>query len=114
MIAGNELVRKKPLLRSLSLVIALTVPARLLYSHALAEEGFGGLTFRKGLWKFVRTLEIVTHSNSRQKLLEREMTRCVDPTIAMKTTFSSAPFGSCHSANPEKVNNRYIFSNRCD
>jgi hypothetical protein len=42
------------------------------------------------------------------------MTRCVDPTQAMKATFSSAPVGNCHSAKPEKVNNRYIFSNRCD
>src|SRR4029077_14940481 len=66
------------------------------------------------LWKFVRTLEIVTHSNSRQKLLEREMTRCVDPTQAMKATFASAPAGHCHSSKPQKVNNRYIFSNRCD
>jgi hypothetical protein len=114
MIAGNELARKKSLARSLSLMIALTVSAPLLSSHALAEDGFGGPTFRKGLWKFVRTLEIVTHSNGRQKLMEREMTRCVDPTTAMKATFSSAPVGSCHSAKPQKVNNRYIFSNRCD
>jgi len=114
MIAGNKLVRKNSRIRSLSLVIALTVSAPLLSSHALAEDGFGGPTFRKGLWKFVRTLEIVTQSNSRQKLIEREMTRCVDPTIAMKATFSSAPVGSCQSAKPEKVNNRYIFSNRCD
>ena len=114
MIAGNERARKKSLSRSLSLVIALTVSAPLLPSHALAEDGFSGPTFRKGLWKFVRTLEIVSHSNSGQKLLEREMTRCVDPTHAMKATFSSASVGSCQSAKPEKINNRYIFSNRCD
>src|SRR6266702_204355 len=114
MVAGNELARKKPFTRSLALVIALTVSAPWLSSHALAEDGFGGPTFRKGLWKFVRTLEIVKHGNGRQKLLEREMTRCVDPTTAMKATFSSAPVGSCHSSKPEKINNRYIFSNRCD
>jgi len=114
MIADNELVRKKSRARFLSLVIALTVSAPLLSSQALAEDGFGGPTFRKGLWKFVRTLEIVSHGNGRQKLLEREMTRCVDPTHAMKATFSSAPVGSCQSSKPQKVNNRYIFSNRCD
>ena len=114
MTAGNRRARKKSLTRNLSLMIALTVSAPLLSSHALAEDGFGGPTFRKGLWKFVRTLEIVTQSNSRQKLLERQMTRCVDPTIAMKATFSSASVGSCQSAKPEKVNNRYSFSNRCD
>jgi len=96
-------------------VIALTISAPLLSSQAFAEEGFGGPSFRKGLWKFVRTLEIVSHSsNGRQKLIEREMTRCVDPTMAMKATFASAPVGNCHSSKPEKVNNRYIFSNRCD
>ena len=68
----------------------------------------------KGLWRFVRTLEIVKPQNVRQKLLEREMTRCVDPTHAMKATFSTNSIGSCHSSRPEKVNNRYIFSNRCD
>jgi hypothetical protein len=100
--------------RCFSVMIASIVAAPLLASQAQAEEGFGGPTFRKGMWRFVRTLEIVTHSNVRQKLLEREMTRCVDPTQAMKATFSSAPVGNCHSAKPEKVNNKYIFSNRCD
>jgi hypothetical protein len=100
--------------RCFSVMIVSIVAAPLLASQAQAEEGFGGPTFRKGMWRFVRTLEIVTHSNVRQKLLEREMTRCVDPTQAMKATFSSAPVGNCHSAKPEKVNNKYIFSNRCD
>ena len=42
------------------------------------------------------------------------MTRCVDPTQAMKATFSSASIGSCHPSKPEKISNKYIFSNRCD
>jgi hypothetical protein len=42
------------------------------------------------------------------------MTRCVDPTVAMKATFSSAPVGNCVSAKPEKADNKYTFSNRCD
>src|SRR5689334_1928467 len=114
MIADRELPPKKSRTRGLSVLIALIVSAPLLSSHASAEEGFGGPTFRKGLWKFVRTLEIVTQSSGGQKLLEREMTRCVDPTHAMKATFSSAPVGNCHSSKPQKVNNRYTFSNRCD
>ena len=109
-----DMVRPKPFAGSLTVVIALLLAAPLLSSHARAEEAFGGPTFRKGLWRFVRTLEIVKPQNVRQKLLEREMTRCVDPTQAMKATFSSASIGSCHSSRPEKVNNRYIFSNRCD
>ena len=114
MSVGNEPARNKSLARGLCLVIALTISAPLLSSQAFAEEGFGGPTFRKGLWKFVRTLEIVTHTRGNQKLLEREMTRCVDPTTAMKATFASGPVGNCHSSKPEKINNRYIFSNRCD
>src|SRR5437588_7821925 len=96
------------------LVIALMVAGPLLSSQAKADEAFGGPTFRKGMWRFVRTLEVAMGSKVKHKLLEREMTRCVDPTQAMKATFSSSPVGNCHSAKPEKVNNRYIFSNRCD
>ena len=114
MISGSKVTWKKSLTRSLFLVIAVTLSVPLLCSDALAEDGFGGPTFRKGLWKFVRTLEIISRSNGHQKLMEREMTRCVDPTTAMKATFASAPVGSCQSSKPQKVNNRYIFSNRCD
>jgi hypothetical protein len=32
----------------------------------------------------------------------------------MKTTFSSAPVGSCVSDKPEKVGNKYTFGHRCD
>jgi hypothetical protein len=42
------------------------------------------------------------------------MTRCVDPTQAMKATFSSVSVGNCHSSRPEKISNKYVFSNRCD
>jgi hypothetical protein len=94
-------------------LVGLLVAAPLLASQAQAEEAFGGPTFRRGMWRFVRTLEVVG-SNVRHKLLEREMTRCVDPTHAMKATFSSAPVGNCHSSRPAKINNTYIFSNRCD
>ena len=106
--------RPKTLVRSLSVVVALLSAPSLLPSQAQAEQSFGGPTFRKGLWRFVRTLEIVKPQNVREKLLEREMTRCVDPTHAMIATFSSAPVGSCHPSRPEMVNNKYIFSNRCD
>ena len=113
MTLGN-LARSKIFTHGLGVMIASFVAAPLLVSHAQAEDGFGGPTFRKGMWRFVRTLEIVTHSNVRHKLLEHDMTRCVDPTQAMKATFSSSPVGNCHSAKPQKINNKYIFSNRCD
>src|SRR5215213_4372508 len=83
-------------------------------SQASAEGGFGGPSFRKGMWHFVRTLELVTHRKTKHRLQEREMTRCVDPTVAMKATFSSPSVGSCVTATPEKFDNKYTFANRCD
>jgi hypothetical protein len=73
-------------------------------------------SFRKGLWRFIRTLDVVRNSNKNVKyrVVDREMTRCVDPTQAMKATFSSAPVGSCVSDKPEKVGNKYTFGHRCD
>jgi hypothetical protein len=83
--------------RCLCVAIAL-IAVGLVPSQSKAE-GFEGPSFRKGLWHFVRTLELVAHRKNRHRVLEREMTRCVDPTVAMK---------------PEKSNNKYTFSNRCD
>ena len=73
-------------------------------------------SFRKGLWRFIRTLDVVRNSNKNVKyrVVDREMTRCVDPSHAMKATFSSAPVGSCVSDKPEKVGNKYTFAHRCD
>jgi hypothetical protein len=65
------------------------------------------------MWRFERTLE---HSSPSTMviLIKEEVTRCVDPTNAMRATFASPDVGSCHSAKPERSNNRYIFSLRCD
>jgi hypothetical protein len=78
------------------------------------ENGFNGPSFRKGMWHFVRTLELVLGKNNRQRLMEREVTRCVDPTHAMKATFSSPSVGNCISAKPQRADNKYMFANRCD
>jgi hypothetical protein len=71
--------------------------------------------FRKGLWRFIRTLDVVRSANKniKYRLVDREMTRCVDPTHAMKATFSSS-VGSCVSDKPEKIGNKYTFGRRCD
>jgi len=101
---------------TLVLVAAILAGPSLL-SQARAEEGgFGGPSFRKGLWHFVRTLDVVRNGNKslKYRLQEREMTRCVDPTLAMKATFAEAPIGTCVSDKPEKVGNKYIFAHRCD
>jgi hypothetical protein len=66
------------------------------------------------MWRFVRTLDVVLHAKVKHRVLHQETTRCVDPTEAMRATFSSAPVGSCLSAKPEKQSNQYIFARRCD
>lgn len=99
-------------LRSGCLVIGLGCAG--LASPPAHADGFEGPNFRKGMWHFVRTLDIVLHAKSRQRLLNQEVTRCVDPTEAMKLIFSPATVGNCVSAKPERVDNIYTFANRCD
>jgi hypothetical protein len=84
--------------------------------QAQGGQSFNGPSFRKGLWRFVRTLDVVRNSNKNVKyrIVSREMTRCVDPTQAMKATFSSASIGSCVSDKPQKMGNKYTFEHRCD
>lgn len=80
-------------------------------SFAQAEASFDGPKLRKGLWRFDRTLE---YHDARIVTRHGEVTRCVDPTNAMKGTFLSPDIGNCRSAKPERIANRYIFANRCD
>src|SRR3954470_14804391 len=94
------------------LVIAIIAVAWI-PTQTQAEE-FSGPSFRKGLWHFVRTLDLVAHRKNKHRVLEREATRCVDPTVAMKATFASPSVGNCVSAKPEKSDNKYTFANRCD
>ncbi|MCC8941908.1 hypothetical protein H8A99_37150 [Bradyrhizobium sp. Arg68] len=89
--------------------------------NAAAQPGhdapsFSGPSFRKGLWRFVRTLDVVRDANKnfKYRVVNAETTRCVDPTHAMKATFSTAPVGTCVSDKPEKVGNKYTFGRRCD
>ncbi len=101
---------------ALWLLLSVSAVAPICPSSLQADEAFEGPNFRKGLWHFVRTLDVVRNGNRDMKyrLQEREMTRCVDPTLAMKATFSEAPIGTCVSDKPEKMGNKYIFAHRCD
>ncbi|MDH2379946.1 DUF3617 family protein [Bradyrhizobium sp. CER78] len=80
------------------------------------DHSFSGPSFRKGLWRFIRTLDVgrSANKNFKYRVVNAETTRCVDPTFAMKATFSPEPVGSCVSDKPEKVGNRYTFGHRCD
>jgi hypothetical protein len=71
--------------------------------------------FRKGLWRFERTLERIREApHLNQLLVQEKMTRCVDPSLAMKGIFASPGIGKCTSSRPELIDNRYVFSKRCD
>jgi hypothetical protein len=70
--------------------------------------------FRKGLWNFQRTIERIRSPHPNQVLVREEMTRCVDPSLAMKAIFASPSIGNCTSARPELIDNRYVFPIRCD
>lgn len=94
------------------------VVASLVLSSSLstaAADSFDGPSFRQGMWRFERTMERVHAPTAiRYVVIQQETTRCVDPTISMKETFAHRDVGRCHSLDPEKVSNRYIFPNRCD
>ena len=106
---GNRSATFKPLRLCFCAGLALLVIGAL-SSQANAQDPYEVPSFRKGMWHFVRTLD----SKNKQRLLVREMTRCVDPTHAMKATFSSPSVGSCVSSKPERTDNKYSFANRCD
>jgi hypothetical protein len=113
----HDVTNSKGLCISLFLAIAFVFVAPAVQVRAedpVKAEDFDGPTFKKGMWHFVRTIELVLHEKAKQRLLEREMTRCVDPTHAMIATFSSPSIGNCVSAKAQRSNNKYRFSNRCD
>jgi hypothetical protein len=106
--------RSKTYLIRPSIVIAVMAAVLSVTSLAMAE-GVERPRFRQGLWHFDRTIEYIRQlPNANLLLVKQEMTRCVDPTLAMVETFASPDVGNCHSAKPQTVDNRYIFSNRCD
>jgi len=90
-----------------------SVTALLVIEASARAETFEGPSFKRGMWHFVRTLDLIGQKTNR-RIMEREMTRCVDPTHAMKATFSSGSVGSCVSSKPNHTDNKYTFANRCD
>jgi hypothetical protein len=85
-------------------------------TSAFADQ-FDGPSFQKGLWRFERSLSnggSGANLPSATFVSNQVVTRCVDPTNAMRETFKPAVIGNCRSAKPEKTDNRYVFALRCD
>ena len=101
----NSGAKTKAILSTIALLMIGILPAQ--------ADSFDGPSFKKGMWHFVRTLDLIGQKTKR-RIMEREMTRCVDPTHAMKATFSSGSVGSCVSSKPHHADNKYTFANRCD
>jgi hypothetical protein len=86
---------------------------------ATISEGFAydGPTLRRGLWKFERTLETDGKPTNRLQtsglLIAREMTRCVNPTLALKAVFTPLNSGACNTKEIRKTDDGYVFQRIC-
>jgi hypothetical protein len=103
---------RRPGVRAATAAIALfaAMPACLAYD---------GPTFRSGLWKFERTLEADGKPTNRLPTsglpIDREMTRCVDPTSALKAEFTPSHFGACKTKDVRKTDGGgYVFQRACE
>ena len=78
----------------------------------LAEDG---PTFRSGLWKFERTVETDGKTTDRYENndlpIKREMTRCVNPTPAVKAEFTT--FEACRPKDLQKTDDHYVLQRIC-
>jgi hypothetical protein len=96
-------------------VLAIAAAAVAMFAATPACLAYDGPTFRSGLWKFERTLETDGKETNRLQtsglLIDREMTRCVNPTSAMKAQFT--PFGACKPKNFRKTDSGYVFQKFC-
>jgi len=98
-------------------VAVVVIGCGLAAATVVKAEEFAGPSFRRGMWQFERTLEYTGPSTQPPPTafsIRQEMRRCVDPTESMKETFKPLNVGACHSAKPERLDNRYVFSLRCD
>ena len=106
--------RSNPGLRWAALAIAAACAL-----FATSSEGFSydGPNLRRGLWKFERTLETNGKPTDRRQtsglLIDRQMTRCVDPTKALKAEFTPLEVGACNVSDVRKKDDGYVLQKKC-
>jgi hypothetical protein len=104
---SNSVSRPGMLAAAAAIALLATMPACLAYD---------GPTFRSGLWKFERTLETDGKRTDRLQTsglpIDREMTRCVNPTSALKAEFTPLQ-GACKIRDFRKTDGGYVFQSLC-
>jgi hypothetical protein len=97
------------------LVLAAAVCA--LFASKSESFAYDGPVVRSGLWKFERTLEIDGKRTDRLQTsglpIDREMTRCVNPTDALRLEFAPLQFGTCSTKDLRKTDEGYVFRKVC-
>jgi hypothetical protein len=105
---SNSVSRPAVLAAAAAVALFAAMPACLAYD---------GPTFRSGLWKFERTLETDGKPTDRLQTsglsIDRQMTRCVDPTSALKAEFTPPHFGACKTKGFRKIDGGYVFQKIC-
>jgi len=88
-----------------------------LFAAVPASFAFDGPIFRGGLWKFERTIETDGKPTNRLQTsglpINREVTRCVNPTSALRAEFTSSPTGTCKVNDFRKTDGGYAFQKTC-
>jgi hypothetical protein len=81
------------------------------------SSAYDGPVFRSGLWRFERTLETDGRPTDRLQtsglLIDRQTTRCTDPTRAMRLEFAPTQFGTCGAKDIRKTSDGYAFEKVC-
>ncbi len=98
------------------ILLAISAACALLATSS-ASFAFDGPIFRSGLWKFERTLETDGKPNDRLQTsglpIDRQMTRCVNPTLELKAEFAPPKAGGCSTKDLRKTDDGYVFQKVC-
>ncbi len=97
-------------------ILAVAV-ACALFAPPSASFADDGPALRGGLWKFERTLETDGKPTDRLQtsglLFARQMTRCVNPTRALRLELPPQQFGLCSTRDLRKTDDSYVFEKTC-
>jgi hypothetical protein len=97
------------------MVLAIAVACALLAPSP--GSAYDGPTLRRGLWQFERTLETDGKPTDRLQTnglpIDRQVTRCVDPTEALKAEFTPLKVGACDIKDLQKTDDGYVFQRIC-